>query len=443
MIDLSTLYDLLDIMHNPVFVVSRDTLHILYGNQIAQTTTGYSSDDLQTFALADLYIQPVELPGLLERITPGHPVSYEQALKPREGAPQPATTRIGLWDIDGTPCLICTVQLQTRAASITDIEAQLRQERNIANTLYDVGTILTSTLDQNELLQKVLKQTHRLVEYDAANIMLIQEDRLHIAINTGYEPFGLSSEQVNTITFTIDQMRLIRDMMQNKSWSVCSHTATDPNWIQIPGADWIKSWLGVPLVVKGEVVGIFSLDSTQPGFFTGEHARQVNLIVQQAAIAFENARLFNDIQALEQVKSDMIRMASHDLRSPVTRIRGFLTRLEESLVLALDEQQRTYFAKTWKATHEIERIIDNILSLERIEARHNDFQPINWCALVNNARESLSAEMNTKQHHLSIHCASNLPAVRGDPVQLGQVVINLLSNAIKYTPPGGDITITV
>jgi signal transduction histidine kinase len=337
--------------------------------------------------------------------------------------------------------------LQTMAVSVgaaikrSQFEGQLRREREIADTLREIGTELTSTLDLDEVLGRLLDQVGRVVPYDTANVMLIRDGTTHIESFTNYDHFGLSADEVRQITFRIDKSPIMKHIVQTRKPYVCSHTRDEPHWIKIHRVDWIESWLGVPIEVWGKVVGFFSLDSTQPGFYGQEHIDLMDLFAQQAANAFKNAMLFANTQELEQLKSRMIRIASHDLRSPLTRIIGATELLEEELDAQLTSNQSELLNKIWKAIRQMEQIINDILSLERIEAYHQKLEPVLWRALINRAVDDLRADLEAKQHTLQIECEPDLPTTRGDPAQLGQALTNLVSNAIKYTPPGGQITI--
>jgi signal transduction histidine kinase len=147
------------------------------------------------------------------------------------------------------------------------------------------------------------------------------------------------------------------------------------------------------------------------------------------------------IQELEGIKSKVIRMVSHDLRGPLSRIQIMLDLLEEQLQGALSEHQKQYFTKLQKANNQIEELITNILSLERIEENHRLTEPLVWQDLIAQVVESMSLELANSQHQLMIECEPYLPIMRANKSDLNQALSNLLSNAIKYTPPGGHITI--
>lgn len=148
-----------------------------------------------------------------------------------------------------------------------------------------------------------------------------------------------------------------------------------------------------------------------------------------------------NIQELERIKSKVIRMASHDLRGPLSHIRVIAELLEVQLQAELTMHQKEYFIKLQNAVNQIEELITNILSMERIEARRHVIEPIVWMDLIDQVVDSMSIELISYKHQLVIECAPNLPIIRADKSQVNRALSNLLGNAIKYTPSRGQITI--
>jgi signal transduction histidine kinase len=288
------------------------------------------------------------------------------------------------------------------------------------------------------------------VPYDAANVFLLEDGVARLVHQDGYTAFGLTEDYLNQIKHDPEKMPVIQKLIQDGVPYMCREIETDPSWRSFPGFEWDQSWLGVPIVVRGEVVGYFSFDAAQKDFFGEEHVRLIVPFARQAAVAIENALLFEDTQRLEQVKSEMIRMASHDLRSPLTRIKETLRRFKglstdrdgmdlDSMMVSQDQ----YCVILDEAAQEMEQIIVNILSLEQIEARHRKAKSIVWCELLAECVGSLRADLEANHHRLSVECEPNLPITRGDSVQLQRAMINLIGNAIKYTPPEGHIQVRI
>ena len=331
------------------------------------------------------------------------------------------------------------------------VEAELRQEREIANherevsdTLREVGVALTSSLEVDRVLGQILEQARRIVPYDAANIFLLEGTVARTVRFVGYEAFGLSDQQLRSFKLHVEQTPIMQEMMRTGTPYLCPDTSVDAKWVDFPGWGWVKSWLGSPIIVRGEVVGFFTFDAAQRNFYGEKHVSLLAPLAQQAAIAVENAFLFEDTQRLERIKSEMIRMASHDLRSPLTRIKETTTRLRELSGVSADDSDSSparYHALLEESADEMEQIINDILSLERIEALHRATRTIVWCELLAESVSAVRAYLEEKHHRISIQCEPDLPLTRGDPTQLRRAMSNLISNAIKYTPAGGHIRV--
>jgi PAS domain S-box-containing protein len=333
------------------------------------------------------------------------------------------------------------------------VEAELRREREnadyereVADTLREVGMALTSSLEVDKVLGQIIEQARRIVRCDAANIFLLEGTTARIVHFVGYEAFGLTDQQLRRLKIDTKQAPIMLQLIQTCTPYLCPDTAADPNWTVFPGLDWVKSWLGAPIVVRGKVVGFFSFDAAEPNLYSEKQVALLAPLAQQAAIAVENAFLFEDTQRLERIKSEMIRMASHDLRSPLTRIKETVARIRDlsgAQVDSGDSSPARYYMLLEEAADEMEQIIGDILSLERIEALHRATRTIVWCDLLAESVNGLRAELEKKRHRISIQCKPDLPDTRGDPTQLLRAMSNLIGNAIKYTPPGGHIRVSL
>jgi signal transduction histidine kinase len=323
-----------------------------------------------------------------------------------------------------------------------EAETRLRQERDFAELLRDTALALTSSLEVDDVLTRLLEQVERLIPYEVANVFSIEDQTARIVRRRTADPLKRQAP-IGEQHMRLADYPLLRRIACQGEICVIPDTRNEPDWIVVPGTEYIRSWLAVPIVNRGQVLGLFGLDSAQPGFYGPEHIRLISPVATQAGIALANARLFASVQSLEQTKSQMIRLASHDLRSPLTRITLLIERLLKRGIAARDPQSRQDLARIREAASHMERLVDQILSLERIEARHRTTEVVDWCRLTFQVIEALRAELDARQHRLSLVCPEELPAIQGDPVQLYYAAYNLLHNAIKYTPARGLIEVRV
>ncbi|MEK7328871.1 MAG: GAF domain-containing protein, partial [Chloroflexota bacterium] len=142
-------------------------------------------------------------------------------------------------------------------------------------------------MDREQLLQLILEQLARVVEYDSAAIMLIDNDALEIVAYRGFR-----AESQTYMPLKVDSVRHIFEVIENQATIIIADTTGDPRWNRLPGSEYIHCWLGAPLVVKDRVIGLLNLDKEQAGFYTERHAQLAAAFATQAAVAIENARLY-------------------------------------------------------------------------------------------------------------------------------------------------------
>lgn len=211
----------------------------------------------------------------------------------------------------------------------------------------------------------------------------------------------------------------------------------------------------LPLTSHEKVLGILHLETHRTEMFNKEVFDFLKLITTRIAIAIENAQLYRIAQSqleeltalytrvsgLEQLKSDMIRIAAHDLGNPLNVITTATLLLERSKV---QDDQVEYFQQIKRASEQMKTIISEILSLERIEQMQDSpGEILDLCELATEAVDSFKAQARAKSQSLDLYTAEPRLAIQADPAQLREAVANLISNAIKYTPDRGTIRVIV
>ncbi len=143
---------------------------------------------------------------------------------------------------------------------------------------------------------------------------------------------------------------------------------------------------------------------------------------------------------LDRIKSDFVSTVSHDLRSPLTAILGYVELLER--VGPINERQQSFIKRVQTSVRNITELINDLLDLGRIESGFDERKvSLSLPNVVQYSVESMKNKMLEKEHQLSVEVPDTLPDVIGDSVRLRQVFDNLLGNAIRYTPEGGQISI--
>ena len=172
-------------------------------------------------------------------------------------------------------------------------EHAIRQE---AELLRDANIALTQDLSLERVLETLLDYLSRLVPYDSANVMLRNADsRFVVSALRRYEAFQ-NVATTRAISFDSTQNSLLKRICETRQSVVVPDTYHEPGWQWAPGADHVRNWMGVPLVAGGKVIGLYSVDKTEPDFFRPEHARVAETLAARAASAIQNAQLFAQTQ---------------------------------------------------------------------------------------------------------------------------------------------------
>ena len=204
----------------------------------------------------------------------------------------------GVYTPDDEPILSMLANQAAVAIENARLFQTEREQRELAETLREVGAALTATLDFDTVLDRLLELIARVVPYDSANVMLVDDGRVHIARMCGYEQFGEQvARDIAALSFEVAGTDNLRWMAETRQPLVVPDTAADPGWVKGEASARVRSWAGAPLVVRDQVIAFFSLDKVEPNFYRPGHGERLAAFAAQAALALQNARLFDGLAA--------------------------------------------------------------------------------------------------------------------------------------------------
>lgn len=208
-----------------------------------------------------------------------------------------------------------------------------------------------------------------------------------------------------------------------------------------------SSALIVPLYAHGRTLGVLSLVRGSDNFYSEQDRTQVDELAQRCAVALDNARLYQQAQDAVLLRDQFVAIASHELRTPVTSIRGYAQLLARQAQKGMLDPERVtrQTGQIITQTARLTSLISDLLDASRIQQGRLDLHPVR-CDLTALAREAFAAfetaPERSARHTLMFDAAEAIVGL-WDSGRLDQVLTNLLSNALKYSPQGGAVQLRV
>lgn len=242
------------------------------------------------------------------------------------------------------------------------------------------------------------------------------------------DPWPLTKGIIGRIVRT-GELAWVNDIAQDKDY--------------VPNSHRTRSVLVVPVMREDKVLGVINLESTVPDYFTSDDVSFIKLLVSPAAIAIQNAQLYEQVKEANQAKTEFMDIAAHDLKLPMTNIKGYSKLLQMGAGGTLTDKQKEFLGVISNNVDRMDRLVKDLLDISRIEAGRIRLQieNVQMRDVIHEVIESAGNQIQNKHLNLKIDLADNLPELRADYSRIVQIMTNLISNAYKYTPEGGDITV--
>jgi len=274
---------------------------ILECNTAGAKMFGYTKEEIIGLTITDLV--PKEFTRTLPKIITEKETTKGKFLprinKKKDGTIFPTEIATRLINIGDKPRLIAYIRdITQRKRAEKKRKSLLTKEREQhlkVDTLAKVTLILTSKLSLSAVLKEVLRQVKRLVPYSACNIFLIEKGGLSNVHSVGYDKYG-GKKFVTNFNYPVDKLSLEKEVIKSAKPLLISDTHQDPRWIIFKETSWIRSHLFIPICLGNKVIGLLNLDDYTPGKFVKDDIKKLQPLANAAAIALENARLFEEVR---------------------------------------------------------------------------------------------------------------------------------------------------
>ena len=440
-------------------------------NQGFTDLTGYTAEEVsgKTSLELNLWANPEDRDRLIEGLREqGKVTNLEAQFRLKDGRVKTGLMSARIIQVKGDMCILSITRDITERKQAEEEIKRLNQDlerraRELA-ALNQAGQIMASTLDLNTLLERVMEQVGSLLDAEGASVLLCaapeqasdsQEavcSELVFAAVTGPAAQSLVGKRLpNTAGIATWVMR-------EKQSALIADAQSDPRFYENIDAQSgliTRSVLAVPLISKGQVLGVVEAINKAGAMFDQHDLRVLEALCNSAAIAIENARLYTTEQQrvtelaralerqreLDRLQREFIQNVSHELRTPLALIRGHAEVLEGGWIGKLNSEQKESVSVISRRSQLLTKMVGDIISVLEIEQREIVRAPVNLAQLVRMSLIELRATAEQSDLVLSAEIEPGLPAISGDAIALRRVLENLVGNALKFTPAGGRVMV--
>ncbi len=325
---------------------------------------------------------------------------------------------------------------------LNELRESLQQQTATADVL---KVISRSTFDLQSVLRTLVESAARLCEADSATITRQKDGLFYRAEAYGFSPEFI--EFVRDVPVVPERGSVsARALLEGKVIHVADVLA-DPDYTfaEAQKLGDFRTILGVPMLRQGVPVGVLALTRSEVRPFTEKQIELVSTFADQAAIAIENVRLFDEIQEksrqLEQAsrhKSQFLASMSHELRTPLNAIIGLTEMMVTNAARFGTEKAAEPLRRVHRAGTHLLGLINQVLDLSKIEAGKLELNPesVNLARLIDEVVGTARQLAEQNKNRLVVEMQDKLGMLTADPMRLRQILLNLLSNACKFTKQG-------
>jgi signal transduction histidine kinase len=364
-----------------------------------------------------------------------NPILHEKGVKSLLGVPlHVAGAVIGVLHVgtlvphEFTPDDIELLQLVADRSAVAIDRARLyeaeRMHRRRIERVQAVTDVALAHLELEDLMLALLGRTRDILEADTCAALLLDRETDELVARAAV---GIEEEVEAGVRVPMGKGFAGRVAAERRP-IVLPDVDTANVWNPILREKGIKSLLGVPLIVRDDVIGVLHVGTLVHHDFTRDDVELLQLVGERVAVAIERAKLHEDTVRLDQMKLNFVAIASHELRTPATSVYGILTTLRARGDELMPEVRAELEETAWQQSDRLRRLIEQLLDLSRLDARAIEVQPQ---PLV---LQRTLADIVNGSTEVVVDVDPAL-AVVADPLVIERVVSNLVRNARQHGQP--------
>ena len=419
---------------------------IMSWNRGAEQIFGYSEDEVLgrhiTILIPEERLSEEEV--IISKIRKGERVQhFETIRKTKNGTEIPISLTVSpVKDSQGN--IVGASKIARDISQQVETQRQLKKYTRHLEILNSLGKSISKKMDVKHILQQVTDATTSLtgaafgaffyndVTEEGDSLMLFT---LSGANRKDFEKFGMPrSTAVFHPTFTGQGIVRVDDITKDSRYGL-----TGPHFGMPKGHPPVCSFLSVPVISgSGEVIGGLFFGHPDTGVFQKEHEDLVSNIASQAAISLDNSTLFEQVKSLSEKKDEFIAVASHELKTPLTTIKGYLQVLSKR---EKDTMSELFLKKSLNQVNKLNSLVKDLLNMSRLESGKLEFQKESFDLRKLLLEISETFSYSTTTHALLYELGDEPVIIEADKQRIEQAVINFMNNAVKYSPKADKISL--
>jgi signal transduction histidine kinase len=316
--------------------------------------------------------------------------------------------------------------------TITDQELTARVEE--LSVMQRIDRELNTSLDTTQAMRITLDWAMRHSNATAGIVGMVQENNIRIIASQGYTnelaayPDSIIPADVFELNEVIERGTPFHATIKDEKSGLLTG---------------VTGQINIPIRRESATIGVLMLESDHPESITEDTINFLVRLGDHASIAISNAVLYAAVQAANVAKSEFVSFVSHELKNPMTSIKGYTELLASSAVGPITDAQMNFLQTIKSNVERMNTLVSDLADVSRIEAGRLrlEFTAFSLTDVLAEVIKSIKNQMDDKKQVLDLNIAAELPEIWADRMRIVQILTNLVSNAYKYTQLEGKIVV--
>ncbi len=314
---------------------------------------------------------------------------------------------------------------EQQARELSSLHTLEREQRLFAEALQDAAAIVSSSLNFDEVMDHILEQLRRVIAGRTSNLMLIESDTARIVRWHGYEKSPIA-EDITDFSIHISEYKSLGNMIETGHGIAIDDTHDNPNWTPRRGWEWLRSYVGAPILIDGTVVGFLNVDGEHPNQFDQKDVQRLEAFAYPVAAAIQNARYYEKVISALEEKEVLLKEIHHRVKNNLQVVISLLNLQIKQLP---DRQVNNIFLDSQNRVRSMALVHDKLYHSETLSN-------INFSEyiedLIDHIFQSYHIDSNLIQTKIE---AEDVILDIDFAVPCGLILSELISNSLKYAFP--------